>query len=110
MTTKLFLQLRKFVALCETFDSSDLGAVRLHREHEATARWAIIQENGAGAAGPMSATHMRTRQVKLVAEKIDQEIPALDFFGKAGAIDGYLNFIAAFSCAQDRPPPLPTLS
>ena len=69
-------------------DGENIMAVRLHREHQAGARGAIVEQDGASAADAVLAAQMRAGQAELMADEIRQRDADLDFLLVALAVDG----------------------
>ena len=51
---------------------------RLHREHQAGARAAAVDQHRAGAAHAVLAAEMRAGEAELVAQEIGERQPGLD--------------------------------
>ena len=56
----------------DALDGGDLMAVGLHREHQAGARRASVEEDRAGAADAVFAAEMRAGEAELMAEEIGE--------------------------------------
>ena len=69
-----------------------LVAVRLHRQHQAGARRAAVEQDGAGAADAVLAAEMGAGQAELVAQEIGERHPHFDLFLVALAVDGQRDF------------------
>jgi len=67
----------QFVALRQTLDRKDLGAVMADRESKARIDPPSIDEDRAGAALPTVATLLGSGQVKAFAEEIEQRDPGV---------------------------------
>ena len=78
MLTEGFLQGRELGVTGEPFDGHDLGALGLHREHQAGAHGCAVDENRAGAAHAVLAAHMGAGQPQMMAQAIRQREPRLD--------------------------------
>src|SRR5215468_4630403 len=76
----------------DALDGENIMAVRLHREHEAGTRRAVIEEDGACPADAVLATEMRAREAELVADEIGERDAHLDFVFVPLAVDGQRNF------------------
>jgi hypothetical protein len=72
------LQRRQIGSRGEAFDRADRKVLRLHREHQASANGFTIDENRAGAADAVLATHKRAGQAAIVADHVEQRAPGLD--------------------------------
>src|SRR5215470_14320799 len=72
------LQRREVGIVRQPFDSHDLGAVRLHREHQACAHGVTIDEDRTGTTHTMFASNMRTGQAQVMAQAISKREPRLD--------------------------------
>ena len=88
MFGKQFLQGVHLAVGRQPFDGADLGAVRLHRKHQAGPRRIAIDDHGARAADAMFAPHMGAGAAQLVAQEIHQQHARLGFAGQALTIDG----------------------
>ena len=56
----------------DALDGQHLVAVGLHRQHQAGARRAAVEQDGAGAADAMLAAEMGAGEAELVADEIGQ--------------------------------------
>ena len=79
-------------------DSEDIMAVCLHREHQAGAGGAIVEQDGASAADAVLAAQMRAGEAELMAAEIGQRDADLYLFFIALAVHGYGNFPRFFHC------------
>ena len=70
------------------FDGDDLGAVGLHRQHQAAAHDRAIDAHRAGAADAMLAAEMRAGEAQLGAQEIDQVLAHRHRARDALAVDG----------------------
>ena len=71
----------------DALDGQDLVAVRLHRQHQAGARGAAVEQDGAGAADAVLAAEMRAGEAELVAQEIGERQAHLDLVLVALAVD-----------------------
>ena len=62
----------------DALDGEQLVAVGLHREHQAGARRAAVEQDGAGAADAVLAAEMRAGEPELVAHEIGERHAHLD--------------------------------
>ncbi len=85
------LQVGDFAGIGQAFDGFDLGAVALHRQHQAAAHDLAVDANGAGAADAVLAADMAAGQRQILAQKIDQGLARLDAFNNLFAVDGERN-------------------
>ncbi len=69
-------------------------AVCLHRKHQAGARRAVIEQDGARAADAVLAAEVRASETKLMADEIRESDADLDLFLVPLAVDGQANFAA----------------
>jgi hypothetical protein len=76
----------------DTLNGEELMSVRLHREHQAGARRAAIEEDGACAADAVLAAEMGAGQAELVTHEISQRHPDFDLFLVPLPIDGQRDF------------------
>ena len=81
------LQIGDLAAVGQSLDGLDGGAVRLHRQHQAGAHDLAIDAHRAGAANPMLAADMRSRQLQMLAQEIRQIKPRQNLRLDALAID-----------------------
>src|SRR5262249_44517408 len=72
----------------DALDGENIMAVRLHREHQAGTRRAIIEEDRACPANAVLAAEMGAGEAELVADEISQRPAALDFFLVPFAVEG----------------------
>ena len=79
MPAEGFLQRREVGIVGEPFDGDDLHPLGLHREHQARAHGRAVDDDGAGAAHAVLATHMRSGQPQMMAQAIRQREPRLHF-------------------------------
>ena len=79
-------------------DGENIMAVRLHREHQAGARGAIVEQDGASAADAVLAAQMRAGQSELMADEIRQRDADLDLLLVALAVHRYRNLPRFFHC------------
>ena len=75
----------------DAFDGEQLVAVRLHRQHEARARRAPIEQDGAGAAHAVLAAEMGAGEPELMAHEVGKRHAHLDLFLVALAVDRQCN-------------------
>ena len=64
--------------LCQTLDGGDLGAVLHHCERQAGVDAPAVHQDGASAALAVIATLLGARQVKMVAQGVEQGRPRRD--------------------------------
>ena len=70
MLAERLLQRRQLVGVGEALDGLDVGAVDLHRQHQAGAHRRAVDDHRAGAADAMLAADVRAGQSERVAQKI----------------------------------------
>src|SRR5262249_8879680 len=87
----------------DALDGENIMAVRLHREHQAGARRAIVEEDGACPANAVLAAEMGAGEAELVTDEISQCHADLDFFFVALAVDGQGD-LSLLSPSPHRPP------
>ena len=78
MLAEGFLQRREVGIVGQPFDGHDLGALGLHREHQAGAHRGAVDDDGAGAAHPVLAADMGPGQPQMVTQAVRQRQPRLD--------------------------------
>ena len=76
----------------DALDGEQIVAVGLHRQHQAGARRAAVDQDGAGAADAVLAAEMRAGQPELVADEIGERPADLDLFLVALAVHGQRDF------------------
>src|ERR1700719_579364 len=74
-------------ARCDAFDGEKVVAVRLDGEHQARPHRTAVHQDRAGAAYTVLAAQMRAGEAELMADKIRERDPNLDFFLVALAVD-----------------------
>jgi hypothetical protein len=84
-----FLERRQLAVGSQALDRRQLAAVSLDGEHRARLHGAVVHENGARAALAGVTPDVRARQAKLLAEKVDQQIPRFDGAGVGSAVDSH---------------------
>src|SRR5262249_58395897 len=84
---KRLLQRMQRAVTHQAFDRGDLGAVRLHGEHETGARRLAVDQHGAGTADAVLAPDVRAGEGQVLAEKIDEELAGLAPPLTRGAVD-----------------------
>src|SRR5262249_31584530 len=72
----------------DALDGENIMAVRLHREHQAGTRRAIIEEDGACPANAVLAAEMGAGEAELVPDAISQRPGDLALFFVPLAVDG----------------------
>jgi len=82
----------------DALDGENIVAVRLHREHQAGTRRAIIEEYGACPANAVLAAEMGAGEAELVADEISQRHADLDFFLVPLAVHGQRDFPLLSHC------------
>src|SRR5215467_13627670 len=82
----------------DALDCENIMAVRLHREHQAGTRRAVIEEDGACPADAVLAAEMGPGEAELVPDEIGQCDAHLDFFFVSLAVDGQHNFPLLSHC------------
>ena len=82
------LQIGDLAGVGQAFDGLDLGAVALHRQHQAAAHDLAVDAHGAGAADAVLAADMAAGERQIVAQEIDQRLARLDALGDVLAVDG----------------------
>src|SRR5262245_60166243 len=91
MISQRLLDIAKPTIWRETFDSLDLAAVRLHREHQARACRHAVHQHRASPANSVLATDMRSRQRELMAQKVRKVGARLDCTFELPAVDHHLD-------------------
>ena len=81
------LQIGQCSAVGQPFNRIDPLAVRLHREHQATAHHLAVDQHGAGAAYAVLASQMRARELQLFAKEVRQMLARLDPPAHRRAVD-----------------------
>src|SRR3990172_142456 len=81
--------------LGQTLHRRDLGAVGLDREHGATLDRASVHEHGAGAAGSRVAADVRSGEVQLLADEVDEEKPGFHLPGVGLPVQLERNLVGA---------------
>ncbi len=82
------LQVGDLAGIRQAFDGLDLGAVALHRQHQAAAHDLAVHPHGAGAADAVLAADMAAGERQILAQEIDQRLARLDALGDRLAVDG----------------------
>src|SRR5262249_20654916 len=82
------LQIRDLAAGIEALDGDDVGAVGLHRQHQAAPHQDAVDPQRAGAADAVFATKVRAGQSKLEAQEVDEMLPHRHQARHAFAVDG----------------------
>jgi hypothetical protein len=77
----------ELTVLGQTFDRRHFGAIGLNRQHGARLDALTIEQDNAGAALAGVASDMRTRQVQLFTEIVNQQCTRLDIALVLFAID-----------------------
>src|SRR5919201_1563573 len=72
----------------QAFDRDDLGAGRLHREHQARPRGFAVHEHRARAADAVLAAHVRAGQREIFAQEVDEQLTRLALSLARGAVHG----------------------
>jgi hypothetical protein len=75
MIAERLLQVRKLVAVGQSFDGADLAAVRLHAEHQARAGRAAVDQHGARAADTVLAAQVGACVAEVVPEHVGERPP-----------------------------------
>ena len=76
---------------------SHLGAVALHRKHEAAAHHGAVEQHRAGAAHALLAADMAAGQAEIVAQEIDQRLARLDALAHVLAIHAQTDLTEALA-------------
>ena len=82
------LQIGDLARVGQALDGLDLGAVALHRQHQAAAHDLAVDAHGAGAADAVLAADVAAGEAEILAQEIDQRLARLDALGDALAVDG----------------------
>src|SRR5262245_51337081 len=82
----------------DALHGENIMAVRLHREHQAGTRRALIEEDRACPANAVLAAEMGAGEAELVAAEISQRHADLDFFLVPLAVDGQRDFPLLSHC------------
>ena len=91
------LQIGDDAGIRNAFDGLYVGAVALHRQHQAAAHHRVIEQHRAGAAYALFAADMRAGEPEIVAQEIDQRLAGLDPFADLLAIDAHPDLENAFA-------------
>ena len=97
------LQVGDFAGIRQALDGLDLGAVALHRQHQAAAHDLAVHPHGAGAADAVLAADMAAGERQILAQEIDQRLARLDALSDALAVDGEGN-VEGVSSLMTAPP------
>ncbi len=77
------LQRREVFTVRQTFDSDDLGTVRLCRQHQTWANCSTVDDHGARPAHTVLTAEMRAREFQLMAQAVGQAGAGVDgHFGR----------------------------
>jgi hypothetical protein len=76
----------------ESFNGLHLPLVAGNRKHQARADWLAIYQHSARPAHPNLAPDVRTREVALVTQIINEQQTGRNFVNRSFAIDFYGNF------------------
>src|SRR5216683_309189 len=63
--------------LRQPLDGADLGALRLHRQHDAGPRGLAVEQDRAGAADAVLAARVGPGKAEILAEEVDQQLARL---------------------------------
>src|SRR5512143_2938676 len=85
------LQIGDFAGIRQSFDCLDLGAVALHRQHQAATHDFAIYAHGAGAADAVLTANVTACEGKTLAQEIDQRRASIHALLHALAVDGQRN-------------------
>src|SRR4026209_2876083 len=77
----------QFVALRQAFNGPDLLAIRLHRKHQAGTHRVAVHDHRAGAADTVLAADVSAGLAAVLADRISECAPRLDFDRIAAAVD-----------------------
>src|SRR5215510_8844728 len=69
-----FLNGMQLAALLQSFDGTDVAAVRLYGEDRARLHRIAVDDDGAGTAVRRVAADVRARQTEVIAQQVDQQI------------------------------------
>ena len=100
MLTERLLQRVQPAVAHQPLDGGDLGAVRLHGEHQAGARGLAVDEDGAGAADAVLAADVGAGQLEILAQEVHQELARLAAALARRAVDGEVDVRHAPSLAR----------
>ncbi len=87
MLAEALLQRGQVVIVGEPLDRHHLGAVGLHRQHQAGAHRGAVDDHGAGAAHAVLAAEVSSGEPQLVAQAIRQRHARLDLDFHLLAVD-----------------------
>src|SRR5262249_9835811 len=88
LAERLLQHMQRAVGRRHALDGADIGAVRLHGEHGARLHRLAVEIDRAGAAVAGLAADMRTGEVELLAQEVDQQGARLDQRLDALAVHG----------------------
>jgi hypothetical protein len=71
----------------EVFNGLDFVSIRLNRKHDAGARRLAVEQDRTGAAYPVLASHVRTRQTEILPDKVAEQKPRLHLPPASEAVD-----------------------
>src|SRR5437667_35776 len=84
----------------QSLHGRDVGAVRLHGEHQAGARGLAVDEHGAGAADAVLATDVGAGEAEVLAQEVHEQLARLAAALAGRAVDGETNVSHARSPAR----------
>ncbi len=85
------LQRRQCAVRGQRLHRLDRAPVCLHCEHAAASDCGAVHADGARAADPVLATHVRPREPEPVAQEVREEEPRLDGLAHCPTVDGELD-------------------
>ena len=89
----LLQRMQRAVGRGEALDRHELGAVGLHRQHQARAGGFAIEQDRAGAADAVFASNMCAGEPEVVADEIDQQLARLGEALARRAVDLEADFL-----------------
>src|SRR5207237_6015601 len=81
------LQRMELLPLRESLDGAHLGALGLHREHQAGAHRLAVDQHGAGAAHAVLAAQVRAGEPAVLAQRVGEVAPRLGLDREGFAVD-----------------------
>src|SRR5262249_30366641 len=91
------LQVGDLVRISHAFDSVEVRAVALHRQHQAAAHHHAVDTHAAGAAYAVLAADMTARERNVLAQEVDQRLARSDAFAPPLAVDDDGNVVEALA-------------
>src|SRR5262245_12413274 len=80
---------------CESLDGADVATLRLDCKHQAGTGRQAVDDDCAGSAYAMLATHVRAGRAHGMTQCIAEQYSGLDFHGSRLAVEGEANLMAA---------------